>query len=129
MKKIGYIDYLDTGIFPATVLFAYNVSLTELRKELRKQKCNDYLNGLVGDEYSEGDCLTLHRTEGEKELFYLIINREFSFSDLDYCFLAHEILHLCQDILPFFLDRTKEEECESYLHTHLMKQALNIIRK
>lgn len=129
MKKIGYIDYLDTGIFPSTVLFAYNVSLTELRKELRKQKCNDWLNGLTNDSYDEKDKQVYHREINGKKLFYLIYNQKFTFSDDDYCYLAHEVLHLCQFILPHILERDREVEAEAYLHTHLMKQALTIIRK
>jgi len=128
MKKIGYIDYLDTGIFPATVLFAYNVSLTELRKELRKQKCNDWLNGLTNDSYEEKDKRVYHREVNGKKLFYLIFNQKFTFSDYDYCLLAHEVVHLCQFIMPHILDRNQECEAEAYTHTHLMAQCLKIIR-
>jgi hypothetical protein len=34
--------------------------------------------------------------------------------------LAHEVLHLCQEYLPIFLDRDEEHEAEAYFHTHIM---------
>ena len=34
--------------------------------------------------------------------------------------LAHEVLHLCQEYLPKFLDRDEEHEAEAYFHTHIM---------
>jgi hypothetical protein len=39
--------------------------------------------------------------------------------------LAHEVLHLCQEYLPIFLDRDEEHEAEAYFHTHIMT---NIIK-
>jgi len=61
-------------------------------------------------------------------LFYIILTEEFDFSDYAYCKLAHEVLHICQFILPDILNRDREYECEAYLHTHIMMQCLNQIR-
>lgn len=34
--------------------------------------------------------------------------------------LAHEVLHLCQEFLPNFLNRDEEHEAEAYFHTYIM---------
>lgn len=39
--------------------------------------------------------------------------------------LAHELLHLCQEFLPTFLDRDVEHEAEAYFHTNLMNKIIN----
>jgi hypothetical protein len=39
--------------------------------------------------------------------------------------LAHELLHLCQEFLPMFLDRDVEHEAEAYFHTNLMTKIIN----
>lgn len=63
-----------------------------------------------------------------KTFFFIIIPR-FDFDDDD-CFvkLAHEIVHICQFFLPDVLNRNTEIECEAYLHTHIMRQALKKLR-
>lgn len=61
-------------------------------------------------------------------MFYIYIGEEFKFTDYEYCKLAHEVLHICQFLLPDFLDRNREFESEAYLHTHLMEQCLKAIR-
>jgi hypothetical protein len=35
--------------------------------------------------------------------------------------LAHEMLHVCQEFLPQFLDRDEEMEAEAYFHSYLME--------
>ena len=40
--------------------------------------------------------------------------------------LAHEVLHLCQEYLPIFLDRDEEHEAEAYFHTHLMTKIIKL---
>ena len=68
--------------------------------------------------------------DGKDKTFYFIIFMEvFDFSDWHYIKLAHECLHICQFFLPTVSQREQEHECEAYLHTHLMQQALNALRK
>lgn len=38
--------------------------------------------------------------------------------------LAHELLHVCQEYLPIFLNRDEEHEAEAYFHTHLMTKII-----
>lgn len=36
--------------------------------------------------------------------------------------LAHEVLHLCQEFLPQFLNRDIEHEAEAYFHSYIMNK-------
>lgn len=40
--------------------------------------------------------------------------------------LAHELLHLCQEFLPTFLNRDIEHEAEAYFHTYLMTRIFKL---
>jgi len=40
--------------------------------------------------------------------------------------LAHEVLHLCQEFLPTFLDRDKEMEAEAYFHSYIMEKIYSL---
>jgi hypothetical protein len=36
--------------------------------------------------------------------------------------LSHEVLHLCQEFLPTFLDRNLEKEAEAYFHSYIVEK-------
>jgi len=136
-KIVKLIEWLNTGIFPATVMFSMNFTYEELNKELKKKRADDWILGISGSENKElinGGWVALRRdientkTNKTKTLFYISLNTQFDFSDYDYCRLAHEILHITQFMLKDFLDRDREFECEAYLHTHIMQQCLKSIR-
>ena len=40
--------------------------------------------------------------------------------------LAHEMLHVCQEFLPQFLDRDEEMEAEAYFHSYLMESCYKL---
>jgi hypothetical protein len=40
--------------------------------------------------------------------------------------LAHEVLHLCQEFLPSFLNRDEEMEAEAYFHSYIMQQCYKL---
>jgi len=135
------LDTLNTGIFPAKVVFSMGFTKDELIAEMKKQKCYDYVVALekANVEFASETTLGVvsHRTisgyefkDGatRKEFFFLSL-REFNFSDYHMTALAHECVHLCQFILPSFLERDREIEAEAYLHTHLMTQVLKILRE
>lgn len=149
MKKkptLQKIDFLNMGCYPGTVLFSYQFSFDELIAEITKQYkskrwkeeggTTHWLTAIENDKekLGSGSYFALHRQlinikrNKEKNLYYIIIKEKFTFSDWDYVMLAHECLHICQYFLPSILDRNKEHEAEAYLHSHLMEQALKIIR-
>ncbi len=139
MKKVvSCIEFLDTGIFPAGVTFVYNKSWQEVRDYFKKQKSWDWFAGIVDDEklYQESKYFASSRMledasgrKPSKKLFYITINSKFNKTNEDYIILAHEVTHLCQFILKDILDRDTEIEADAYLHSHLMRQILNIIAK
>lgn len=136
-KTIKVLDWLNTGIFPASILFSSGFSFKELCEELKAQNAVDWLEGISGDEekFTNANVAgfaaqrVLRRKDGKtKSFLYLIFPREFNFTDREYCILAHEILHICQFYLPDLLDRDSETEAEAYLHTHIMEQCLTVLR-
>lgn len=137
MKKPDKIlQWLDTGIFPATVLFIHRFSYDETIKLLKKKKAKGWLDAFghaIQAHPSEIGCwansTVMENLKTNETITYFFIRiPNFDFTDYDYCKLAHEILHLTQFMLPDLLDRNKEHEAECYLHTHLMKQCLKALR-
>lgn len=133
-KSEGFIEVLNTGIFYSKILFCVNYSYDEICKVLKKQKCTEWLAGISHDKefIEESYKVALKRTitkgKDKRVLFYMIFRDRFGFTDKEMCELAHEVVHLCQFILPEFLNRMEEFEAEAYLHTHIMQQALTKLR-
>lgn len=134
MKK-RQLHTLNAGIFPFKIMLSSGFTYDEIMKELKKQKCDQWLAGLKEDKalIEGGKNFALKRTVEHKKhgavtLFYIIFIKIFDFSDWSMCTLAHECLHITQFMLPEILDRNREYECEAYLHTHIMEQALNKLR-
>jgi len=105
-KSIKILHWLDTGIFPATILFSYQFSYDEVIRLLKKKQASDWLAGISGDK--------IRLTNSN----YIALHRE----------LENTTTHMCQYILPAILDRDKEHEAEAYLHTHIMSQLLEVLR-
>lgn len=134
----GTIQCINSGIFYANILFIYNYEHDEAIKALKKEKCHDWIAGLedIKDLFDQTNCSNFaayrsiynKKTNEDKQLYYIVRQKKFNFTDDDYCVLAHEVVHLCQFILRDILNRNKEVEAEAYLHTHLMTQCLNHIR-
>lgn len=130
---------LNTGIFPATVLFCYGMKHEEIcAKLLTWDRRIRYWHAGIKDEdgyFKKNDTWgfvlkrVVFKGKEEKTLFYIVLKNEFKFKDFDYISLAHEVTHLCQFILADILDRNKEIEAEAYLHTHLMGLCLKAIRQ
>lgn len=134
-KQYKIIHWLNTGIFPDDILFSIGFAYEELIKNLKKLKADGWATGIQNDKnLIEGSTFIAMKREYVNAKgrtmtnFYIIIKNPFPFTDESYCFLAHEVLHICQFMLPDFLSRDREIECEAYLHTHLMTQCLKAIR-
>lgn len=136
-KSFKVLTWIDTGIFPASIMFCSGFSYKEMTLLLKKKKASDWLLGIRDDEVflkKEGTWgVGMKRTIENKKLktskvLYYIIIKDFDFSDGDYCKLAHEVLHICQFFLPDVLNRDDEHEAEAYLHTYVMGKCLRAIR-
>jgi len=131
-------EWLNTGIFEANVMFTVGMNHADIMMHLKNKKiARDWSLGISEDEklidnnnaWGFGLRRIIFNKANEKTLFYIIIKR-FDFKNDDhYCRLAHEILHICQFLLPDILNRDREFECEAYLHTHLMRQCLKAMRQ
>lgn len=138
-KSPTICESIDFGIFPGVCLFVYNVSYDKIRAKLLKDKHYDWAAGISGDKelIDSENWRALYREvyngrrKESRHLFFIFIKDKFKFNDFDYARLAHECLHIVQFYLtsngPF--DRNKEFEAEAYLHTHLMTQCLDAIRR
>lgn len=139
-KKI--LQFIDHGIFHGYTLFIYGMTYEEVVGKLKKiKKSSEWLKCLETSKehfekvYNWGSCFqrTISVTRGGKVTretrYSFIYVKSFDFSDDDMCALAHEVVHLCQFVLPDFLDRNKEIEAEAYFHTHIMDQCLKALRK
>lgn len=135
-KSKPLLTWIDAGIFPCKIMLSVGFDYSTINKHLTKVKAFDWKMGISQDKelIEGGTCFSLKRTVENKKTgkgvtyFYVIITRLFDFSDWDMVMLAHEILHTCQFMLPELLDRNREYECEAYLHSHLMTQALKLLR-
>lgn len=81
------------------------------------------LDGLDKDGNGVGQGVYIYRKSLEKncKLRMVILKYGFSPSNPEHMrTLAHEMLHVCQEFLPQFLDRNEEMEAEAYFHSYLM---------
>lgn len=136
----GKMFFLDTGIYPGTILVAYNMKYDDIINELNIEGSDSsyWLLGIEEDQElidnKTSSALALSRTivndklNETKKLYYIILKKPFEYTDEDYCVLAHEVLHICQFHLPDLLNRNNEFESEAYLHTYLMRNILKKIR-
>ena len=135
-KQYKSLGYLNTGIFSAIILFSHGFDFDEITGVLKDTKAKEWRIGIENDRelIDGGNCFALSReitnskTGKVVSLYYIILKQDFDFTDYSYCKLAHEVLHICQFMLPDLLDRNREFECEAYLHTHIMSQCLKQIR-
>jgi len=135
-KVIKGMYWFDTGIFPATVMFVFGFTYDEMLSELKKKKADTWAMSISEDrKLIEGSnylamkrVLEYKKTGKEIEHYIIKIKEPFIYTDYDYAKLAHEVLHICQYLLPDILDRNKETEAEAYLHTHLMMKCLAALR-
>ena len=136
MKQDKCLNFIDFGIYPGYCCFSNGYSYEELIEELKGYKGpNDQWALAIRDDRNlieNGNYLALHRIIEKKDkkvnYFFIITKDLFKFTDYEIIKLAHECLHICQFSITDFLDRNREYESEAYLHSHLLKQCLSILR-
>lgn len=126
-KKRQVLHYINFGIFPGGVLFSNGFDVDELLKLLRGEWKEAFKQEYDFFKNSNYAYAKIYSNTGK--IYYFIFTKEqFRFTDEEYCKLAHEVLHICQSHLVDILDRDKEKEAEAYLHTHIMRECLRILR-
>lgn len=137
MKKkeiVKIIRYLDTGIFPATILFSVGFKYDELMPLIKK---GGWAEGIKADKnlidsgeyFALGRYLESIKTGKQCQYYYIIITEQFRFTDYNMCRVAHEVLHICQFFMKDILDMEREFESVAYTHTHIMTQCLKELRE
>lgn len=128
--------WFDTGIFPATVMFVFGYTYDEMIAYCKKKKGDTWAMAMSEDRklMETSNYLAMKRvlenTKTGKSIDHYVIKIQepFTYTDYEYAKLAHEVLHICQYLLPDILDRLKEHEAEAYLHTYLMRKCLSALR-
>ncbi len=130
------ITWINAGIFPATVMFSCGFGYEEIMKHLKKLKADQWIAGISnekslidsGSKFGLKRVIENNKTGKTVTLFYIIYKPLFKYTDEDYITLAHEVLHICQFMLPDILDRNREYEAEAYLHSYLMEKCLQSLK-
>lgn len=134
MKTKKQLTWINAGIFPGTIMFSYMYSYDGMITYCKRFKDDTWHIALKDDKelWESSNYLASKRLLelGKKQVSYYIIKitERFTFTDYEYTKLGHEVLHICQFMLPDFLNRNEEYECECYFHSYLMMQCLNVIR-
>ncbi|MCK5020649.1 MAG: hypothetical protein KAS32_26755 [Candidatus Peribacteraceae bacterium] len=141
------IGWLNSGIFPVTTLFTCGYNHEEVIKKLKqaKRRTSKHNPKIVQewiDVVSFEDCEEMYsdgrdfcqkvktvnnKTGRDVDYFLIVLTESFNSTREDWLILTHEITHLCQFVLPEFLDRDKEHEAEAYHHNHIMSQCLDLL--
>lgn len=137
MKSNRIIKWFDAGIWPASIVFCCGFTYDEIIKHFKKVKADGWITAISQDKkFIDSDkyfalkrTVTENKTGREVTYFYIIFRNEFDFSDYMYCTLAHEVLHICQFMLPDMTNMEREYEAVAYTHTYLMQNILKELRK
>lgn len=104
--------------------FVWYNSMLDCFKQTKKELDNamDETSTLQGN-YTSGK---LDNCNGEK-FRLLILKKDLDFKNPKHVVtVAHEVLHLCQEFLPKYLDRDEEHEAEAYFHSYVMKRIIDL---
>lgn len=129
------IEILNFGSFPGKILFTSGYGYDEICKELKKQKCHEWLQAFESTKWlweNKNWGFASSRTLSIKgEDFYynfLCLKNRFDFSDTHHAKLSHEVIHICSFHLHDVFDVIKENEAFAYTHTHILNQCYKVLR-
>lgn len=126
---------LNFGSFPGKILFTCGYKFDEVCKQLKKEKCYEWLQCFETTKYLwTADCRGFGSfrtlTVKGKEYYYsfLCLRDCFDFTDEAHATLSHEVIHICSQQLPDLFDIVKENEAFAYTHTHILNQCYKVLR-
>jgi hypothetical protein len=92
------------------------------------KKCkSDIENGMDETSTVQGTYCSYKAADNESDFRLLILKKSLDFKNPNAVItVAHEVLHLCQEFLPTYLDRDEEHEAEAYFHTYIMKRIIDL---
>jgi len=138
--KTKFAHRITVDFLGIEVMLCCGMRQTELEKHVESlgEEWSNWLLGIQGENFGSGEAwgeqysTTIFNDVNEsRRLNYIFLYDGFNFTkDYDYCALAHEIIHLLQFNLPRYgIDMHKETESTAYLHTHVMSECLEALRK
>ena len=138
--KAKFVQLITVDFLGLDILLCCGMRQKELEKHLEKlgEDWSNWLLGIQGEDFGDSEAwgeqysTTIYNDKDEsRRLNYIFLYNGFNFAkDYDYCALAHEVLHLLQFELPRFgIDMHKEIESSAYLHTHVMSECIEALRK
>lgn len=135
MKSKKVMSTLNFGSFHGKILFTAGYTYDEICKELKKQKCIDWLDAFKNTDYLWGNTvsgfssLTTIQIKGKGYQYCFVCLRDvFDFSDKAHGVLSHEVIHICTHNLSQMFDIVRENEAFAYTHTHILEQCYQVLR-
>jgi len=92
------------------------------------KKCKpDFEKAMDETSTAQGTYCSSHSSTSNDDFRVLILRKSLDFKNPDAVItVAHEVLHLCQEFLPRYLDRDEEHEAEAYFHSYIMKRIIDL---
>jgi len=127
-----HVNFLNFGIFYGTCLFICGFGYDEMIVHFKKKKTpKGWVTAFEGTkelwDNSNGGFAS-KRYVDDVSYCFLVLRKQFDFTDYAHTILAHEVLHLVSFQLKDFLDPMVENEAFCYTHTHIMNQCYKILR-
>lgn len=130
-------EIFDVGIWPCSICFSagytYDQLLTHLKSDEKLEPFAVALDGeaeVFKNSYYCAISRKVERGGHEENLYFISLHNPFDFTNhYNFCQLAHEVLHICQFMLPYFLDMEKEIEAVAYTHTFIMDKCLSVMKQ
>lgn len=132
MRPYNFLSSCRNGVFWGHTLMCLGFDLDQIKRRLRNS-AGSWLNWIVAEsktvrDHIDSGCagfvLSGHLRGRKYNLLWI---RSWSGSSHDHVVLAHEVVHLCQFVLPDFIDRGREIEAEAYHHTYFMEEFLKLV--
>lgn len=128
--------FVKLGHFPGHCLVSYNMTYSELCSSLKRKKYPDWIAALNGDEkrFEDDTCYAMWRSisKGGKtsHRFFILLKDYIRLNDFGYTTIAHEVFHIVQFVSQYVSACVIEEkESSAYLHSHLMTEAIKVVRE
>lgn len=119
-------DTINFGVLPGEALVSIGGDLDAVISREKDKDWLFYLNGMKEDGLTTNFA---NRTTIDDVLYASIFLENKKGEDW-YAMVAHEVLHMCQFLChAHVINMIQEKEMVAYLHTHIMKQILQINKK
>lgn len=97
-------------------------------KMLLNQRDLDYRFSVIDSKADSTRASVFYDTGNDFPCLLLVLSSDFNPGNPEHMItLAHEILHVCQRVLPIYLRRDEEHEAEAYFHSHLMRKVIEML--